>query len=46
MYLTVSMYDDPTETFTTHYSKCKDFITQAHASGGNISRDFLHNLYM
>ena len=35
-YLTVPMYDDPSETFKTHYSKCREFITKARADGGTV----------
>ena len=35
-YLTVSMYDDPSETFTTHYQQCRQFIEQARASSGTV----------
>ena len=35
-YLTVPMYDEPSELLTNHYSKCRQFIKQAHGDGGTV----------
>ncbi|CAI7999420.1 hypothetical protein GBAR_LOCUS2707 [Geodia barretti] len=35
-YLTVPMYDEPSELLTSHYSRCRQFIKQAHSDGGTV----------